>query len=213
VKRTIIVMLAVVLCSAPTAATAKTNPADQRLADRLTLQFKDLSSGWKIIRPISRQFRRNTCAGAPDIQGAITGFVDSAWFSPISDESDTASSTTRVFRTVALAREWFAFAGGGKQAACVQAGEVAAYKKRGFAVSGLRHTRQSFSPVCWSHCSYVARSWQVGFTLSKQGGSWTYYYDVVAVRLGRAVVSFYFLADDYSMFSGETLVETVLARG
>ena len=189
-------------------------PADQRLAERLNLKFADLPDGWRIHSPINKRFRKNPCPSAPRVQDRITGYVESATFVPVSNDDDSwAMSTTRVFPNEELAKTWFAFAGGGKQASCIQAYYVASWKRSGYAVTGLRHTRQSFDPSCYDNCSYSTRSWQIGFTLSKGENSWTYFLDQVAVRYGRVIVSFQFWNESYSLSEGETLVGRVLDRG
>jgi hypothetical protein len=69
------------------------------------------------------------------------------------------------------------------------------------------------------HCSaclaHSLDAWRWGFTISKQGqNDTTYLFDHVAVRLGRAVLSFAFYSVDVPFGpDGPRLVSKVLARG
>jgi hypothetical protein len=207
-RRAIIVALLCLLAVPAPVFGAGRNPADQKVAERLTLRFSDFASGWRIKTKISTRFRLSTCPNAPKVQRQASGFVDSAEFVRAGSRVGYAASTTRVFPTL---ERWFAFAGGGEQALCLQSLEKAHYINRGIPSSRLKHARQSFRPACT--CSYPVRSWQAGYTLSPRGSRpIDVFFDVVAVRVERAVILFTFYEENRSLPAAEKLAGQVLAR-
>ena len=129
------VLLAVAACT----AAAAIRPSDQKQAERLTLRFADFGSGWNIKSRVLTRFRLSRCPEAPSVQRRATGFVDSAEFVQTTS-AGYAASTTRVFPTVEQAKQWFAFAGGGSQARCLQDLDLDRLGSGGFKI--LPSTRQ-----------------------------------------------------------------------
>ena len=210
-KISLALVVLTLIATAPLSAAVR--PDDQRLAKRLTLRLDDFPSGWTVAQKSSRRFRRSTCSNAPKMQRYITGFSDSHFFRPV-DEGDPqrVTSTTRVFPSEDAARRWFNWAGGGKQTLCLRIGHVADEERDGYAVTRVRHTRQSFKGSCYPCPTHELRAWSIRYRAAKDGQSWDIFRDHVAVRVGRTVIGFYFYDEDFRFIGGEALVGEVLAR-
>jgi hypothetical protein len=142
------VFVVVAFAATTSLVAAGIRPAEEKLAERLTLQLSDFPSGWTADHPPSTRLEKVHCATAPKIEGAITGYSDSADFVPLHPDIDkrSAGSTTRVFSSVAAARAWYKWAGEGKSACDLNAA-LASWKRygHGFKVSRPRHVRESSS--------------------------------------------------------------------
>jgi hypothetical protein len=212
------VFVVVVFAAATAVAAAGIRPADQKLAERLTLQLSDFPSGWTTDTPPSTRLDKNHCATAPKVEAAITGYSDSAGFVPVHPQIDkrSAGSTTRVSSYLAAARAWYAWEADGAKSACSLKAAVASWKRDrpDFKVSRLRHLRESFMLHCSSCPAHRLSAWRWGFTISKQGqNDTTYVFDAVVVRSGRVVISLSFFSVD-SPFgpNGQRLVAKLLER-
>jgi hypothetical protein len=197
VKRAAVFVL-VAFAATSSFAAAGIRPADQKLAERLTLRLRDFPSGWKTKQPPSTRLEKVECATAPRIEAATTGYSDSADFVPVDPQVDkrSAGSTTRVFASLAAARDWYSWAGEGKSACDLDAA-LASWKRygHGFKVSKPHHLQESFRLRCSSCPAHRLSAWRWGFTVAKQGqNDTTYLIDGVVVRIGRVVVSFSFLS-------------------
>jgi len=209
--------VAVAFAAATSPAAGGIRPADQKLAERYTLELSDFPSGWKADSPPSTRLEKTHCGTAPKVEGRITGYSDSAGFVPVDAQTDkrSAGSTTRVFASVAATRTWYAWAGREKSACDLKAA-VASWKKygNGFTVSRVRHAPEAFPLRCAFCPAHQLSAWRWGFTVSRQGqNDTTYVFDWVVVRIGRAVVSFSFYSVDRP-FGAEAarLVANVLVR-
>jgi hypothetical protein len=209
-----LVMSSVVL-AAPLAAGI--SPVDQRRAERLTLRLADLGSGWKQTYPPSTQPRTSSCSTAPKIEGDVSGYSRSAFFHPTArGDFREASSTTRVFGSRASAKEWFAWAGGGPQAACGLKGEAAFFEQQGYRTSRLRYREIPLRPTC-SRCSAM-RAWHMSFIFRKPGERsdpnvpWepTFSIDLVVVRSDRAVIGFILTGNPFTF--GERDAKGAISR-
>jgi hypothetical protein len=206
-----------VFATAAAVGAAGIQPADQQLAQRLTLRLSDFPAGWTTKSAPSTRPGKIRCAKAPKLDAALTGFSDSAGLVPVHFELDkrSADSSTRVFSSPAAARAFSSWAGGG-ESACFLARAVASWKRNpDFEVSRPRHARESFALDCSSCPAHSLSAWRWGFTIAKEGQrDTTYVFDWVVVRVGRAVISFSFYSVD-SPFGPDArrLVATVLRRG
>jgi hypothetical protein len=190
-------------------------PADQRLAARLTLRLDDFSSGWTVSAKRSRTTRKLDCGTAPKIQSALTGFTDSAIFVRVGERyGDQVFSATRVFKSQPLAARWFNWSGGGKDGQCYLAKFGAYVRQEGYRVFGLGNSRQSFSPSCSDCAPFKLRARALRIAYAKPGNHPVKYFTTqVVVLYDRAVIVFYFDAFQ-SRFccTDERLVAAVLKR-
>ena len=195
-------------------AAAAIRPADQRLAERLTLHSSDFAAGWKTGDPPRTRVHKTPCATAPNVEGAITGFSESAEFMPVRQHLDKryATSETRVFSSSAAATRWYTWAGA-EQSACVQRSTVALWRKKyGYKVYDLQYARESFPLECPSCPAHQLSAWQIGYTIELPGRE-RWFIDWVAVRTQRAVIGLYLFSAGHPFGpDGQRLVAKLLKR-
>ena len=212
-SRLVALLVLALVTTAP--AFSAIEPADQRLAARLTLRLDDFPSGWTVARSRSRSTRKVDCGSAPKIQSALTGFTDSARFVRVGDlYGDEVSTTTRVFKSQLLAARWFNWSGGGKHGQCLLAGFGASIRQQGYRVAGLGNSRQSFSPACLDCAPFKLRARALRIAYTKPGEKpWKYFITQVVVLYDRAVIAVYLEAFDSPFCcNDEVLVGVLLER-
>jgi hypothetical protein len=208
------VILVVIFALAASVAAGGIRPTDQKVAERLTLRLSDFPSGWRMSGKPSTRIHF-TCPTAPKLVGAITGYSASAFFGPVHHQIDkrNADSETILFASLAAAKRYYRWAGGG-EGACVQAEQVAYWKKTNpsFKIYGLHHERETFLLHCSSCPPHQLSAWQIGYTIELPGRE-RWFIDWVAVRTQRVVTVFYFFSAVHPFGpDGRRLVSTVLER-
>jgi hypothetical protein len=213
VKPVLVLLVLVMVFTAPLAAAIR--PGDQRLARTLSLRLDDFGRGWKRAAPPSDKFSRNPCPSAPNIEHLITGYNSSALFRPVDDDAELQQgrSLTRIFSSEAAARQWFKWAGGGKQASCIATSVVADWSRSGYRVTGRHVARKSLKASCRRCPRHDLAAWSIRLNVSKAGETFTAFFDWVALRVGRAVIGFDFYDVDTQFVGAAPRVANVLKRG
>jgi len=209
-----LLVMACVCATLAGAAHGSIRPADQRTAVRLTPRLTDFVTGWKIDRAGTTKLRQSLCSAAPDLYASETGYSMSPLFEDISTGNQIIAAT-RVWSSATVARSWFAWAAGAKDASCDEQAQFAGDRKLRYQISNVALSLESFIvvPLCGlSRCFDSLRAWRLSYTASKGTDVEQGIYDMAIFRVGRTTVDFEYFGDGIGGSDLEYVAQQVLGR-